>query len=87
MNSQSHTFQTHPAEPIPPSSHPASSNPPPLSAEQRNLPALSVRILATDVTKHLDGVHRQKGGIGSQGFDEKQKDLRAFFGGGAVNDK
>jgi hypothetical protein len=43
---------------------------------------LFVRILCADVTTHLDGVHRQRGGIGSQGFDEKQSDLRKFFGGG-----
>jgi hypothetical protein len=44
---------------------------------------LFVRITATDVTTHLEGVTRQKGGVGSSGYDEKQKDIRAFFGGGA----
>jgi hypothetical protein len=39
------------------------------------------RVLCTNVTTHLDGVHRQKGGIGSAGFDAKQSDLRAFFSG------
>ncbi|ORY34216.1 histidine phosphatase superfamily [Naematelia encephala] len=65
-----------------PSSVPPTSPPRTSSA----LPKLNVRIFSTDVTKHLDGVHRQKGGIGSQGFDEKQKDLRAFFSGAAVGD-
>ena len=27
---------------------------------------------------------RLKGGIGSSAYDPKQKDIRAFFGGGAV---
>lgn len=27
---------------------------------------------------------RQKGGIGSAAYDPNQKDIRAFFGGGAV---
>jgi hypothetical protein len=41
----------------------------------------SVSILCTDVTTHLEGVHRQKGGIGSQGFDSKQRNIRDFFSG------
>lgn len=45
------------------------------------LPPLIVSTLCTDVTTHLEGVQRQGGGIGSTGFDEKQKDIRAFFGG------
>ena len=65
---------------MPPSSLPA--EPPRDQPIRGDLPPLSVRILCTDVTTHLDGVHRQKGGIGSQGYDEKQKDLRAFFAGG-----
>lgn len=42
---------------------------------------LTVRILLENDTRHLDGLRRQRGGIGSQSYDEKQKDLRAFFGG------
>ncbi|CAK9779714.1 phosphoglycerate mutase-like protein [Cutaneotrichosporon oleaginosum] len=45
------------------------------------LPPLTVEILATDVTTHLEGVERQGGGIGSSGFDEKQQEIRAFFSG------
>ena len=41
----------------------------------------SVSIQCTDVTTHLDGVHRQKGGIGSQGYDSKQRNIRDFFAG------
>lgn len=70
---------TDPAEPVNPSSRP--TEPPPQTPIDQALPPLSVRIVATDVTKHLEGIHRQKGGIGSSGFDEKQKDLRAFFSG------
>lgn len=43
--------------------------------------ALVVRILLENDSRHLDGLRRQRGGIGSQSYDEKQKDLRAFFGG------
>jgi hypothetical protein len=73
-------IETHP-EDVNASSLP--SAPPPDVPEDGDLPSLAVRVLCTDVTRHLDGVHRQKGGIGSQGYDEKQKDLRSFFGGGA----
>jgi hypothetical protein len=82
---QTTSLQTSPNEPVNPSSlpiAPRSTNAPPQIPVDNTLPPLSVRILCTDVTKHLDGVHRQKGGIGNQGYDEKQKDLRAFFGGG-----
>ncbi|KAK4685182.1 hypothetical protein P7C73_g4975, partial [Tremellales sp. Uapishka_1] len=72
---------TEPEGPVSASSAPASSAPPPLRSSEADLQTLAVSVLCTDVTTHLDGVHRQKGGIGSQGFDEKQKDLRAFFGG------
>lgn len=73
------TVATDPAEDVNPSSRP--TDPPPQTPIDEDLPPLSVRIVATDVTKHLEGIHRQKGGIGSSGFDEKQKDLRAFFSG------
>ena len=32
-------------------------------------------------TDHLNGLVRQRGGIGSSAFDAKQRDLRAFFSG------
>ncbi|WVQ93756.1 hypothetical protein IAU59_000833 [Kwoniella sp. CBS 9459] len=76
---------TNPSGPTSPSSSPppTSSNPSDETTEaEKDLPSLEVRILCTDVTKHLEGVHRQKGGIGSTGFDEKQGDIRKFFGGG-----
>ena len=73
-------LHTDPSGPVPPSSKPAED--PPTVAGSGKPPALFVRILCADVTTHLDGVHRQRGGIGRQGFDEKQSDLRKFFGGG-----
>jgi hypothetical protein len=51
--------------------------------ESDRLQPLVIRILCADVTTHLEGVHRQKGGIGSSSFDANQSDLRKFFGGGA----
>ncbi|WVR03515.1 hypothetical protein IAU60_000506 [Kwoniella sp. DSM 27419] len=73
---------TNPSGPVSPSSKPLDSAPPPQDPLDKSLPPLTIRILCTDVTKHLEGVHRQKGGIGSQGFDQKQGDIRKFFGGG-----
>lgn len=43
-------------------------------------------MLCSDVTDHLQGVVRQKGGLGSQSYDEKQEDIRKFFGGGGGNE-
>ncbi|ORX34765.1 histidine phosphatase superfamily [Kockovaella imperatae] len=74
-------LKTNPDPAVTPSSRPA--EPPEVDENQVQLPRLNVRIISTDVTKHLDGIHRQKGGIGSQGFDSSQKDLRAFFSGGS----
>ena len=71
---------TDPEGPNSPSTEPA--DPPPLDHVSAALPKLAVRIISTDVTKHLDGIHRQKGGIGRQGYDSTQKDLRKFFSGG-----
>lgn len=45
------------------------------------LPPFNAKILVTDVTSHLDKVHRQKGGIGSSAHDQKQSDIRKFFSG------
>ncbi|RSH81496.1 hypothetical protein EHS25_006853 [Saitozyma podzolica] len=74
-------FDTHP-QGVTLSSLPGS--PPPATFDE-DCPPLLTRILATDVTTHLEGVHRQKGGIGSQGYDAKQKDLRSFFSGASTN--
>lgn len=72
-------LRSEPDSPVPPSSKP--SDPPPSTPLDSHLEPLDLRILCIDVTEHLDGIHRQRGGIGSQGYDEKQKDLRAFFSG------
>lgn len=45
------------------------------------LPPLEVDITALDTTAHLQGVTRQKGGIGSAGFDEKQQTIKKFLSG------
>lgn len=76
MTESAPVVKTNPEAPVP-----ASSVPKEAPSSRPDGSPLAVRILCSDVTKHLDGVHRQKGGIGSQGFDEKQKDLRAFFSG------
>ncbi|KAH9850118.1 phosphoglycerate mutase-like protein [Lenzites betulinus] len=44
-------------------------------------PKLQVRVTDVNRHEHLAEVKRQKGGIGSAGYDPKQKDIRAFFGG------
>ena len=73
-------METDPEPSVSASSVPLSA--PPQQPIDESLRPLSVRITATDVTTHLDGLVRQKGGVGSSGYDEKQKDIRAFFGGG-----
>ncbi|OBZ71592.1 hypothetical protein A0H81_08444 [Grifola frondosa] len=45
-------------------------------------PPLAIRVTDFNRHDHLHGVARQKGGIGSAGYDPKQQDIRAFFGGG-----
>lgn len=76
-------LSTDPSAPVSPASRP--TDPPPAKTLLPVLPPLSVRILCTDVTKHLDGVYRQKGGIGRQGYDEKQQSLKAFFSGAGTD--
>ena len=52
------------------------------SREKKPLPYLRVNVLTMNVSTHLDGIKRQKGGIGSAAHDDKQKDIRSFFAGG-----
>ncbi|GLB38344.1 putative phosphoglycerate mutase-like protein [Lyophyllum shimeji] len=40
---------------------------------------LRVRIVQYNACGHLDGLVRQKGGIGSAAYDPNQKDIRSFF--------
>ncbi|KAJ9098342.1 hypothetical protein QFC19_006466 [Naganishia cerealis] len=53
-----------------------------VSSHKKEVAPLKVKILATNVTTHLDGIKRQQGGIGSGAHDDKQKDIRSFFAGG-----
>ncbi|TCD70896.1 hypothetical protein EIP91_001204 [Steccherinum ochraceum] len=55
-----------------------------LEFADNDLPPLIVKVTEFNRHEHLDKVTRQKGGIGSSAFDPKQKDIRAFFGGGKV---
>ncbi|OWZ70806.1 hypothetical protein AYX14_03780 [Cryptococcus neoformans] len=75
-------ISTDPSGPVSPSSAP--SAPPPSTPNPDNLEPLVIKVLCSDVTDHLKGVIRQKGGLGSQSYDEKQEDIRKFFGGGGA---
>ena len=50
-----------------------------------SLPPLVIRVTHINQHEHIDKLVRQKGGIGSQAYDSKQKDIRAFFGGGGLS--
>ena len=52
--------------------------PPPFDGE--SLPEMRVKVLATNQVEHLEGLIRQKGGIGSMAHDDKQKGIKEFFG-------
>lgn len=39
-----------------------------------------MKVLATNQVEHLEGLIRQKGGIGSMAHDDKQKGIKEFFG-------
>lgn len=61
-----------PAE-LPPSLHPSDS-----------VPVLKIKIVAVNQTQHLDGLERQKGGIGSAAHDASQKKMSDYFSGKAA---
>ena len=46
-----------------------------------SLPKISIRQTHTNITTHLDGLKRTKGGVGSQSYDARQKNLKQFFSG------
>jgi hypothetical protein len=48
------------------------------------LPSIGLRQTHTNITTHLNGLKRTKGGVGSEGFDARQKSLKDFFGGGSA---
>ncbi|KAI0769010.1 phosphoglycerate mutase-like protein [Trametes elegans] len=54
----------------------------PLNFAESDPPKLQVRVTDVNRHEHLANVTRQKGGIGRAGYDPKQRDIRAFFGGG-----
>ncbi|KAL7279988.1 hypothetical protein ACG7TL_006399 [Trametes sanguinea] len=56
----------------------------PLEFPDSDPPKLKVRVTDVNRHEHLDNVKRQKGGIGRAGYDPKQQDIRAFFGGAKV---
>ncbi|KAK4703374.1 hypothetical protein P7C70_g2846, partial [Phenoliferia sp. Uapishka_3] len=56
--------------------------PPPL-APTDSVPVLKVKVVAVNQTKHLEGLVRQKGGIGSLEHDAKQKKMQDYFSGKA----
>lgn len=47
-----------------------------------SLPKITIRKTHINVVTHLEGLKRTKGGVGSEGFDARQKSLRDFFAGG-----
>lgn len=56
--------------------------PPPLKEE--HAATFHIRVVALNQTEHMEGLVRQKGGIGSSGHDAKQMKLESFFGGGGA---
>ncbi|KAH8114735.1 histidine phosphatase superfamily [Phellopilus nigrolimitatus] len=56
-----------------------------VDADQPDPSPLRVKVIQHNQRSHLDGIKRQLGGIGSAAHDPAQKDIRAFFGGGAVS--
>jgi hypothetical protein len=74
-------IETTPSGPVPPSSAP------PVNVAKKpatGTELLTLRVTHTDVTSHLANVKRQRGGIGSGGYDDKQTSLRQYFGGGGA---
>ncbi|GAA6048670.1 hypothetical protein JCM3770_002011 [Rhodotorula araucariae] len=47
------------------------------------VPRMRHRVVALNQVAHLEGLKRTKGGVGSAQWDERQKGLKEFFGGGA----
>jgi len=57
------------------------TNPPPTEGEGQTKEIIA-RVVAVNQYAHLEGIVRQKGGIGSMAHDENQKAITDFFGGG-----
>ncbi|KAI0755047.1 phosphoglycerate mutase-like protein [Daedaleopsis nitida] len=58
----------------------------PLVFEESTPPKLRIQVTDINRHEHLSQVKRQGGGIGSAAHDPKQKDIRAFFGGGKLEE-
>ncbi|KAI0087902.1 phosphoglycerate mutase-like protein [Irpex rosettiformis] len=56
----------------------------PMELVDGELLPLKVSLTHFNEFSHLETVKRQKGGIGSSAHDPKQRDIRAYFSGGAV---
>lgn len=54
--------------------------------EPDTLPQVTIKQTHANVTTHLDGLKRTKGGVGSEQFDARQKSLRDFFSGASSTD-
>lgn len=50
------------------------------------LPQVTIKQTHANVTTHLDGLKRTKGGVGSEQYDARQKSLRDFFSGASSSD-
>jgi len=53
-----------------------------MEVETEGQKELVARIVAVNRHSHLEGIVRQKGGIGSMAYDENQQAITDFFGGG-----
>jgi hypothetical protein len=47
---------------------------------------VTIKQTHANVTTHLDGLKRTKGGVGSEQYDARQKSLRDFFSGASTSD-
>ncbi|KAG8900709.1 hypothetical protein FRB99_005802 [Tulasnella sp. 403] len=60
---------------------------PPLSPTSGEGKEIVVEVVEVNQSSHLEGLVRQKGGIGSMAHDEKQREITEFFGGGGSKTK
>lgn len=47
---------------------------------------MTIKQTHANVTTHLEGLKRTKGGVGSEQYDARQKSLRDFFSGASTSD-
>lgn len=70
-----------PRDPLLPPPFPLSTTSPPAHPSPP-VPRLRHRLVAFNQKEHLEGLKRTGRGVGSAGWDEKQRGLKEFFGGG-----